>query len=230
MYLGVGPLRLEQLVTRVLINLRDYIGDIGDTPVTLLTPVLEQCNAAQLAFIEDDTRYSPYQPLTSFRCVSPDMLSQPSAVQCRQGGRDIHNDLAVHWLRCYRTDFGGSPVRRFSQVPRADAYPQLLSWALAWLHLLHCQKGCFPDVFLLAGRPFLVEQWQRTSRCAGPSRCGPGPTSGRCSFLCLCVFKGLCVRCTGLCVLCVCLSVRLCVETKRRSRQHITMSFGSGWV
>ena len=57
-------------------------GDVGDTPLLLLEGVLDVCNAAQLAQIQDDTL---------------------------AGGRDIAADLCQHWKRCVAQEFGLPP-------------------------------------------------------------------------------------------------------------------------
>lgn len=76
-FFGVPTLR--SLCVSLLVEFRDCLEDIGDTPLGLVTPVLLQCNADQLASVEDGTR---------------------------EGGRDLHEDLQLHWQRNFISDFG----------------------------------------------------------------------------------------------------------------------------
>lgn len=76
----MGALKLQHLCTGLLIDFRDCLEDVGDTPLELLQPVLLQCNAEQLASIEDGTR---------------------------SGGRDLREALQPHWHRVFVNDFGG---------------------------------------------------------------------------------------------------------------------------
>eukprot|EP00850_Spirogloea_muscicola_P003266 SM000013S26435 [mRNA] locus=s13:287265:287477:- [translate_table: standard] len=52
---GGGPLTLQELCKRALIDNLDAIGDVGDTDATLLAAILVHCTADQLAAIEDAT-------------------------------------------------------------------------------------------------------------------------------------------------------------------------------
>eukprot|EP00884_Botryococcus_braunii_P001069 jgi/Botrbrau1/10963/Bobra.0383s0017.1 len=98
-----GPPRLEKLCIKTLLDYKGYISDIGDTPIALLNPVLQQCSAQQLKEIEDSTR---------------------------EGGRDLSQELNVHWKRCYKADFGLLDDGLQSQV--AMPTPPAGNWRLGF--------------------------------------------------------------------------------------------------
>lgn len=75
----VGVPKLQHLCVTLLLEFRDCLEDIGDTPIELLQPVLTRCNAEQLAGIEEGTR---------------------------EGGRELHDALQPHWHRVLVADFG----------------------------------------------------------------------------------------------------------------------------
>lgn len=75
----VGVSKLQHLCVALLIDFRDCLEDIGDTPIELLQPILLRCNAEQLAGIEDGTR---------------------------EGGRELHDVLQPHWHRVFVADHG----------------------------------------------------------------------------------------------------------------------------
>ncbi|DBA81542.1 TPA: Elongin-A [Trebouxia sp. C0004] len=75
----VGVSKLQHLCVALLIEFRDCLEDIGDTPIELLQPVLLRCNAEQLAGIEDSTR---------------------------EGGQELHDALQPHWHRVFVADLG----------------------------------------------------------------------------------------------------------------------------
>ena len=52
----LGPHRLQLLCAKLLVQLKDHLGDVGDTPQAVLEPVLAYCSAANLAAIERETR------------------------------------------------------------------------------------------------------------------------------------------------------------------------------
>ncbi|KAK9816915.1 hypothetical protein WJX72_007051 [[Myrmecia] bisecta] len=81
----LGVVSLERTCLDVLTKYKAFLGDLGDVPVSLLEPVLAQCNAQELAQIEDDT--------------------------CERG-RDIGWDLWHLWYQLYVKDFGsaGAPA------------------------------------------------------------------------------------------------------------------------
>ncbi|CAL8468040.1 g7579 [Coccomyxa elongata] len=74
-----GIPRLEQLCYQVLVKYRDWLGDLGDTPLALVQGVLETCSVEKLAEIEDETRL---------------------------GGRDIGAELAPFWKQWLIKNFG----------------------------------------------------------------------------------------------------------------------------
>ncbi|BDA42275.1 probable Elongin-A at N-terminal half [Coccomyxa sp. Obi] len=78
-----GLPRLEQLCYRVLVKYRDWLGDLGDTPLALLQGVLEISSVEKLAEIEDETRL---------------------------GGRDIGAELAPYWKQWLIKTFGADSV------------------------------------------------------------------------------------------------------------------------
>lgn len=65
-----GVPSLKDICLSQLVAARSLLGDLGDVPVDLLTPVLSRCSAQQLAAVEDETR---------------------------AGGRDLSSELEPHW-------------------------------------------------------------------------------------------------------------------------------------
>ena len=102
-------------------------GDVGDTPLELLEGVLDVCDAAQLAQIEDETR---------------------------DGGRDVAPDLCPHWKRCLSQDYGlpHPDVQACShcsmriRIPRARAYPQDTGLISMRMHVGACMWSNGPEV------------------------------------------------------------------------------------
>ncbi|XP_047320364.1 uncharacterized protein LOC124924355 [Impatiens glandulifera] len=67
---------INQCIKKVIDNL-GYLGDVGDTEILLLDPILSQCTIQQLIHIEESTK-----------------------------GRDLSEITDEVWKRSYQTDFG----------------------------------------------------------------------------------------------------------------------------